>query len=155
MHTFLQEVLRASHINNICWLINIYTHTYISDTAQSITDGVDFRFDEVRSCFYSLMNYNIFEHPKRLNTNFRSHDGIIQAANSVLQLLYKTFPKSVDEMDTQTGLARGHPLLVFVLVLVNRNIKSFLLLPSIIRTEAWYHCESICEYHSSIGWGGS
>ena len=55
------------------------------------------------------MNYNIFEHPKRLNTNFRSHDGIIQASNSVLALLYKTFPKSVDEMDTQTGLARGRP----------------------------------------------
>ena len=144
MHTFLREVRTRTDLLKI---IALSVYLLLLDTAQSITDGVDFRFDEVRSCFYSLMNYNIFEHPKRLNTNFRSHDGIIQAANSVLQLLYKTFPKSVDEMDTQTGLARGRNL--HLCSVLHKNFIGDIFFTT--RTEAWYNCQSICIYYSSIG----
>ena len=88
-----------------------YLHTYNVDTAQSITDGVDFRFAEVRSCAYQLLGARdgakIFERRQVLDTNFRSHDGIIQTANQVLDWLYAAFPGALDKMNTQTGLATG------------------------------------------------
>jgi ATP-dependent exoDNAse (exonuclease V) beta subunit len=82
--------------------------SYLADTAQSITDGVDFRFEEVRSCYYKAVSeVKIFERPDRLQTNFRSHDGIIQTANNVLDMLRLEFKESFDKMDIQTGLAYG------------------------------------------------
>jgi hypothetical protein len=49
----------------------------------------------------------IFEKPDRLQTNFRSHNGIIQTANNVLDMLQLEFKDSFDKMDGQTGLAYG------------------------------------------------
>merc|ERR1711871_601164 len=90
------------------------------DTAQNICSGVSFRFQDIQSMFYDLNlrlkkectkdrakdvgkhkhekleNINV---PSRedgtfchLNINFRSHDGVLLLAASVVELLYKYFP---------------------------------------------------------------
>jgi hypothetical protein len=84
----------------------------------------------VRSCYYALTQGNIFAKPDRLQTNFRSHDGIIQTANNVLHLLGLEFPDSFDKLDVQTGLATG----IFILKFLYMKSIVYVLL---YRPEAW------------------
>lgn len=80
----------------------------------------------MRSCYFALTQGNIFAKPDRLQTNFRSHDGIIQTANNVLHLLGLEFPDSFDKLDVQTGLATGRfilSFLCFIILLICYNIN--------------------------------
>ena len=59
------------------------------DNAQSVVEGVDFRFEEVRSIMYALskdVNNKKREvnKPITLITNFRSHAGILRCATGIL-----------------------------------------------------------------------
>jgi hypothetical protein len=62
---------------------------YCGDTAQAITKGVSFRFDDLKLLFNkkycrSALTLSPPEDIKNLTVNFRSHNFILQIANSIL-----------------------------------------------------------------------
>mmetsp|Transcript_30084 Transcript_30084/g.68321 ORF Transcript_30084/g.68321 Transcript_30084/m.68321 type:complete len:538 (-) Transcript_30084:464-2077(-) len=81
---------------------------FAGDTAQSITHGVDFRFEEARSCMHKLSDgQQRLSRVTVLNRSLRSHDGILQVGNEVLQRLFALFPKSNDNVSDFVGLSLG------------------------------------------------
>ena len=61
------------------------------DPAQAVAEGVDFRFDEVRSVFH-LLSGKAPRKTLNLQLNFRSHSGILEAADVLLEWLFSLFP---------------------------------------------------------------
>jgi hypothetical protein len=78
------------------------------DPAQSVEEGVDFRFDEVRRIFYHLSPKSTpTAKPLILSLNFRSHTGILEAAGVLLEWLFKYFPGSCQRLEADEGLCKG------------------------------------------------
>ncbi|XP_053215483.1 TPR and ankyrin repeat-containing protein 1 [Podarcis raffonei] len=86
------------------------------DTAQSIMQGVAFRFSDLKSLFhYASKNsadkkQSIVRKPKRiyqLYQNYRSHSGILHLASGVVDLLQYYFPESFDRLPRDSGLFDG------------------------------------------------
>ncbi|KAF9613111.1 hypothetical protein IFM89_005590 [Coptis chinensis] len=95
---------------------------FSGDTAQTIARGIDFRFQDIKSLFYnefimsSGSDYkdNMKEKDQpcvsdifHLNQNFRTHAGVLNLSQSVLDLLYHYFPFSVDVLSPETSLIYG------------------------------------------------
>lgn len=90
---------------------------FSGDTAQSIINGVSFRFCDLKSLF--LIAKEEFERnrmispvvvPKRIHQlthNYRSHSGILKLASSIVQLLELFFPESFDKLSPDVGLFDG------------------------------------------------
>jgi hypothetical protein len=76
------------------------------DPAQSVEEGVDFRFEDVRSVFYQLTGRAPAK-PLTLTLNFRSHTGILDAAGVLLEWLFEYFPGSCKRLPQDDGLCRG------------------------------------------------
>ena len=99
--------------------------TLAGDTAQNICKGVSFRFEDLRVQFNSMQQQQLRDHKQRttgsgskgsnlhvnhnklshlvrvpdihkLDFNFRSHQGILNMATSVVDLLYCYFRNSLD-----------------------------------------------------------
>ena len=78
------------------------------DPAQSVVEGVDFRFEEVRSVIYALgRNGARIERPLKLETNFRSHSGILKVAAFVLEKMFGAYPESALLLPKDEGLFLG------------------------------------------------
>jgi hypothetical protein len=81
------------------------------DPAQSVAEGVEFRFEEVRSVGYHLYGeerrHLIPEKPKTVHVNFRSHCGILNVAASLLTCLFQVFPDSAKQLKEDRGLFFG------------------------------------------------
>ena len=81
------------------------------DPAQSVVDGADFQFKDVRCVGYHLFGQDrrdlIPTKPKTLNLNFRSHSGILHVASAVLQCMSKAFPGSIDQTNLDNALFKG------------------------------------------------
>jgi superfamily I DNA/RNA helicase len=75
---------------------------YSGDTAQTIAKGVGFRFCDLKSLFDPRLidNSLLLKRPvvKHLTVNFRSHNNILQLANSVVSSLEILFPKTIDKL---------------------------------------------------------
>ncbi|GAY61164.1 hypothetical protein CUMW_207690, partial [Citrus unshiu] len=95
---------------------------FSGDTAQTIARGIDFRFQDIRSLFYkkfvleSRNTRNVGRQEKgqlsnifNLSQNFRTHAGVLNLAQSVIELLYRFFPHSVDILKPETSLIYGEP----------------------------------------------
>ncbi|GMJ04502.1 hypothetical protein HRI_004119400 [Hibiscus trionum] len=93
---------------------------FCGDTAQTISKGIDFRFEDIRSLFYNefvLGSKCETNHVKKekgqiskclhLSQNFRTHVGVLRLAQSVIDLLYHFFPSSVDMLCPETSLIYG------------------------------------------------
>ena len=94
---------------------------FAGDTAQTIARGIDFRFEDIRSLFYTAFlaeteaSNQGLKHGKKvhlsdmfqLSQNFRTHCGILRMAQSIMSLLYFFFPSSVDKLNPETGLVYG------------------------------------------------
>jgi hypothetical protein len=76
------------------------------DPAQSVEEGVDFRFEDARSVFYELTGRAPTK-PLTLTLNFRSHTGILDAAGVLLEWLFEYFPGSCKKLPQDDGLCRG------------------------------------------------
>ncbi|XP_041012062.1 uncharacterized protein LOC121255674 isoform X1 [Juglans microcarpa x Juglans regia] len=99
---------------------------FSGDTAQTIARGIDFRFQDIRSLFYKkfLLESKSSGHNKReekgimsnifyLSQNFRTHDGVLKLAHSVIELLYHFFPQSIDVLEPENSLVYGEaPILL-------------------------------------------
>ena len=80
------------------------------DPAQSVVEGTDFRFEEIRSVGYYVAGdrrHLIPEKPKIVNINFRSHAGILNCAGGFLDLLFDYFPGSAKQLKKDYGLFKG------------------------------------------------
>eukprot|EP00899_Mesostigma_viride_P010553 jgi/Mesvir1/1949/Mv22967-RA.1 len=81
------------------------------DTAQTIARGVAFRFADLRSIFHHESTRNPRCNPPRevikLVNNYRTHAGILQLANVVVELLEAFFPASIDSLPPDRGLFEG------------------------------------------------
>ena len=76
------------------------------DTAQSIAEGVGFRFTDVRQIFFNSfggMEPNLLQ----LTHNYRSHSGVLRLAACVVELLYFFFNDSLDTLPPDLGLFDG------------------------------------------------
>ena len=68
---------------------------FAGDPAQSVVEGVDFRFEEIRSVVYKLSGgKESIERPLRLLVNYRSHAGILDCASLVLAKMFCVFPSA-------------------------------------------------------------
>lgn len=82
------------------------------DSAQSVVEGTEFRFEEIRSVGYYISGNGsrldlIPSKPKIVNVNFRSHRGILNTASSILDILFSAFPSSAKRLDKDDGLFNG------------------------------------------------
>ncbi|KAJ3245094.1 hypothetical protein HDU78_009933 [Chytriomyces hyalinus] len=90
---------------------------FAGDTAQVIHRGSVFRFQDLSSMIYQelMPKKAITEAPKQftLTKNYRSHDGILAVAASVLDILTDLFPNSIDKLKREIGAIAGpQPVLV-------------------------------------------
>ena len=86
------------------------------DTAQSVMQGISFRFEDLRSLFFYLNeSYKavgvqaevLVPQIMPLICNYRSHNGILNLASSVVNLLQKFFPESFDKLPKDQGHEDG------------------------------------------------
>jgi len=84
------------------------------DPAQSVAEGTDFRFEDVRGVGYFVAGdqvgnkrHLVPEKPKVVNVNFRSHAGVLNCAGGFLDLLFTHFPGSAKQLKKDHGLFKG------------------------------------------------
>jgi hypothetical protein len=75
------------------------------DPAQSVVEGTEFRFEEIRSCGHFVGS--VLQKPKTVNVNFRSHSGILNCAGGVLDFMFTHFPGSAKQLKKDAGLFQG------------------------------------------------
>ncbi|KAI3945662.1 hypothetical protein MKW92_004861 [Papaver armeniacum] len=95
---------------------------FSGDTAQTIAGGVDFRFQDARSLFYNefildsgsdgmgnakCMDQSRISDIYHLNQNFRTHAGVLNLSQSVIELLQIFFPLHIDHLSPETSLIYG------------------------------------------------
>ncbi|GBB97473.1 hypothetical protein RclHR1_00030030 [Rhizophagus clarus] len=91
------------------------------DIAQCIAKGSSFRFQDLRALMYQweLTRIQTKHHsivkPKQfdLNINYRSHDGILQLAASVIDLIKHFFPDSIDHDLSRERAEVSGPIPIF------------------------------------------
>ncbi|KAH6917677.1 hypothetical protein BKA70DRAFT_1178699 [Coprinopsis sp. MPI-PUGE-AT-0042] len=106
---------------------------WAGDTAQTIAIGNSFRFQDLKSFIYRLEERRVqqsldvapngFTHKPAdftLATNYRSHGGIIACAHSVIEMITRFWPASLDKMAPEKGIVNG----IKPLFLVNSNPSS-------------------------------
>lgn len=78
------------------------------DPAQSVVEGVDFRFEEVRTLVYKLTaGRESVQRPIKLITNYRSHNGVLACAAAIIEKLLLMFPGSANVLSKDEGLFTG------------------------------------------------
>ncbi len=76
------------------------------DTAQSVEEGVAFRFEDAKRVLYEVAKAKPPK-PQKLCMNFRSHAGVLDVAARVLDRLLIAFPNSIDKLAPDQGLFKG------------------------------------------------
>ncbi|CAG8480420.1 12096_t:CDS:10 [Ambispora gerdemannii] len=86
------------------------------DIAQCIAKGSSFRFQNIRALMYkwelTRIQTNTIPHsikPKQfeLNVNYRSHNGILRLAASIIDLIWLFFPESIDRLSREHSYVSG------------------------------------------------
>ncbi|KAJ1408065.1 hypothetical protein B484DRAFT_436340, partial [Ochromonadaceae sp. CCMP2298] len=106
---YVDEVQDSSQIEIALYFLAAgmrYDRLFLAgDPAQSIVEGIDFRFEEVRGIVHALSQQTVKIHsPVTLITNYRCHAGILNCASGVLELLLTTFPHAADKLPRDQGL---------------------------------------------------
>lgn len=88
---------------------NLKGFVFAGDTAQTIARGVGFRFEDIRSLYYTEFAQGKETVPDlhHLTQNFRTHSGICNMASSVVEPLLRFFPESIDKLKRETALVAG------------------------------------------------
>ncbi|CAE6484842.1 unnamed protein product, partial [Rhizoctonia solani] len=87
------------------------------DTAQTISAGSSFRFEDLKAFSWRLEDKDeAVKNKKRkpihptlfhLSVNYRSHGGIVDCASALVELVSELFPNSIDKLKKETGLIGG------------------------------------------------
>ncbi|KAG1738617.1 uncharacterized protein EDB91DRAFT_1249139 [Suillus paluster] len=90
---------------------------WAADTAQAISAGSSFRFDDLKAFIYRVERQSILVNSARapvhqptmfqLGMNYRSHGGIVNCAHSVIELITKFWPDSIDHLQPEKGMVDG------------------------------------------------
>ncbi|KAG1854678.1 hypothetical protein C8R48DRAFT_721046 [Suillus tomentosus] len=90
---------------------------WAGDTAQTISAGSSFRFDDLKAFLYRVEQQNISANSAgarlrqpamfQLAINYRSHGGIINCARSVIELITKFWPNTIDTLRPEMGVVDG------------------------------------------------
>ncbi|GMH41232.1 hypothetical protein BSKO_09142 [Bryopsis sp. KO-2023] len=84
---------------------------YCGDTCQTISRGVGFRFDDIRTLFFEeaeLRKQKVGKPQiKSLLVNYRTHSGILNVACSIVDLLGNYFPQFMDQLPRESAFFRG------------------------------------------------
>ncbi|KAJ3344171.1 hypothetical protein HDU83_005372 [Entophlyctis luteolus] len=88
---------------------------FAGDTAQTISRGSSFRFQDLSSMIHTVLElkhgkeFAVKTRPDQfqLTRNYRSHDGILRLAASVLDLIQNFFPNSIDSLERDIGAVDG------------------------------------------------
>nr|XP_043619805.1 TPR and ankyrin repeat-containing protein 1-like [Erigeron canadensis] len=84
---------------------------FAGDTAQTIARGIDFRFQDIKSVFYKeFLTTRITEKQEKglVSEVFQlKHAGVLQLAQSVIDILYCYFEHSIDILEPETSLISG------------------------------------------------
>ncbi|KAI6153131.1 hypothetical protein BKA82DRAFT_4349614 [Pisolithus tinctorius] len=90
---------------------------WAGDTAQTISAGSSFRFDDLKA-FLHRIEVDQASHMVReravappmsfqLAINYRSHGGIVNCAHSVIELISRFWPNSIDSLQPEHGIVDG------------------------------------------------
>ncbi|KDQ17320.1 hypothetical protein BOTBODRAFT_156073 [Botryobasidium botryosum FD-172 SS1] len=100
--------------NGLCW---------VGDTAQTVAKGSSFRFEDITATMFNLelaqplvvmrKRPPVRPHLLQLPVNYRSHTGIVNPAASVVDIICKLFPNSIDQLERESGLLSG-PKIKFI-----------------------------------------
>ncbi|KAF8060885.1 hypothetical protein FPV67DRAFT_312197 [Lyophyllum atratum] len=94
---------------------------WAGDTAQTISVGSSFRFNDLKAFLFRIEKrrlehqsrseaaYRVQNPPKsfQLATNYRSHAGIVNCAHSVIELITRFWPYSIDTLAPEKGIVEG------------------------------------------------
>ncbi|KAG8778469.1 hypothetical protein FRC12_024973 [Ceratobasidium sp. 428] len=106
------------------------------DTAQTILAGSAFRIKDLGSYLYNEVHDDLRDSWRRLpsnlapskfelTVNYRSHEGIVQCAASVVDSLYNLFPESLDQLARETAYDKSTEYLPVVLTDVGSEVSAF------------------------------
>ncbi|CAG8590673.1 6705_t:CDS:2 [Acaulospora morrowiae] len=100
------------------------------DIAQCIARGSSFRFQDLRALMHKweldhYMHNGIRTKLFELNINYRSHNGIIQLASSVIDLIKHFFPDSIDHLSRERGEIDGPQPEVYVEYPIEKFLSDF------------------------------
>ena len=81
------------------------------DPALSVVEGVEFRFENIRSVGYHIAKKDrrdlIPTKPNTVNVNFRCHDAVLNTAGTILSCMFDAFPNSAKQLKEDKGIFRG------------------------------------------------
>ncbi|KAG1720128.1 uncharacterized protein EDB91DRAFT_1257152 [Suillus paluster] len=90
---------------------------WAADTVQAISAGSSFRFNDLKVFIYCVEQQSILVNSARapvhqptmfqLGMNYRSHGGIVNCAHSVIELITKFWPDSIDHLQPEKGMVDG------------------------------------------------
>ncbi|KAI9068145.1 hypothetical protein FKP32DRAFT_1672451 [Trametes sanguinea] len=87
---------------------------WAGDTAQTISIGSAFRFNDLKAFLYRYEETTVPDSAKRvqpesfhLSVNYRSHAGIVDCAYSVIELITQFWPNAIDSLGRETGIVEG------------------------------------------------
>ncbi|KAG1728187.1 P-loop containing nucleoside triphosphate hydrolase protein [Suillus paluster] len=90
---------------------------WAADTVQVISAGSSFRFDNLKVFIYCVERQSILVNSARapvhqptmfqLGMNYRSHGGTVNCAHSVIELITKFWPDSIDHLQPEKGMVDG------------------------------------------------
>ncbi|KAG1841503.1 hypothetical protein F4604DRAFT_1961164 [Suillus subluteus] len=106
---------------------------WAGDTAQTISAGSSFRFNDLKAFVYRMERRSSSVTPTgaqpmmfQLATNYRSHNGIVNCAHSVIELITKFWPNAIDHLQPEKGLVDGAQPVFFTDVDNDAHCKQFL-----------------------------
>ncbi|KAL7607518.1 hypothetical protein Lser_V15G18328 [Lactuca serriola] len=86
-------------------------YAFCGDTAQAIAKGIGFRFEDIRLLFFSHFllgsEKGTMSRIFQLSQNFRTHTGVLNLAQSVIDLLCQFFPLFVDALRPESSRISG------------------------------------------------
>jgi hypothetical protein len=79
------------------------------DPAQTVAEGVDFRFEEMLAAVYSLSDGKEprLDRLVKLEVNYRSHAGILNCASGIPAKMFVLFPGTAKILHPDRGLFIG------------------------------------------------
>ncbi|RIA97743.1 P-loop containing nucleoside triphosphate hydrolase protein [Glomus cerebriforme] len=125
IHEVYIDECQDNHIVDIALILKVFDRAssifLAGDIAQCIARGSSFRFQDLRALMYQWeltrapANHRSVLKPKQfeLNVNYRSHNGILQLAASVVDLIRKFFPNSIDHLLPERSEVGGPRPIIF------------------------------------------
>ncbi|PKY21480.1 hypothetical protein RhiirB3_409485 [Rhizophagus irregularis] len=127
IHEVYVDECQDNHIMDLALILKLFNRVdnvfMAGDIAQCIARGSSFRFQNLSTLIYKWEldrtninhNQNNTVVPKQfeLNINYRSHNGILQLASSVIDLIHHFFPDSIDHLSRERSEVGGPRPIVF------------------------------------------